>query len=505
MKRDGLGRAPRLDAGSRRIIGTIDTPHGRVASQRSRQPVTAAFLSFLLPGLGQVWTGATRRGLLLICLVAVPLGLLVGAWARSPGFLVGFLLQPPVLIAILLANVALLALRGAAILDAFGAARPPRANPSPASFGALALLLAVTLVTHAAIGYVTFQAYDLVTGVFQDDGTAPGGLVGGGGRQTPGPSERPGRPSPSASVGAEPTPTPPPVAPVPGWASDGRLDLLIIGADAGPGRWSVRTDTMIVGSVDVATGRAAMFGIPRNLANVPLPATSAHLFSCGCYPEFLNSLYVYSGDHPDAFPGGDDRGYRAVAEAIEALTGLQLDGMVIADLNGFVKLIDALGGVDITVPERIVDSEYPKEDGSGYIRIVIEPGRQHMDGSHALQYARTRHQDSDYGRMGRQQQVLVALRKQLNVCALLPRLPELVRISKEALRTDVPVSDLPSLLELASRVDADRIKKVQFVPPTYPEYMKPADVQRIQRVVARVFDQPGDEETPPPDAGGGGC
>ena len=97
-------------------------------------------------------------------------------------------------------------------------------------------------------------------------------------------------------------------------------------------------------SVEISTGRAALFGIPRNLFNVPLPpGPAADAFTCGCFPDLINSLYTYAVAHPELFRGSDDvRGYIAVQEALQEMTGLHIDGQMVVTLNGFVRLVDAI-------------------------------------------------------------------------------------------------------------------------------------------------------------------
>jgi LCP family protein required for cell wall assembly len=264
--------------------------------------------------------------------------------------------------------------------------------------------------------------------------------------------------------------------------------VLVLGGDAGPGRDGLRTDSMMLVSVDIASGRAAIFGFPRNLVNVPLPPRIAKAYTCRCFPEMLSGYYRWAQSHPDLFTGSKTtRGYRAVAELYGYLTGRTIDGVAAADLNGFVKLVDALGGLRIDVPYRIYDRNYPKEDGSGTMVLEIKPGLQTLSGSRALAFARTRHQDSDYGRMSRQQLVLVALRKQMNPCAMIPRLPDLVQVAKQSLWTNIPSAQLPSLLALAQHVDTKRITRVGFTPPTYAAYVTSAEVTRMRAVIRDVF------------------
>src|SRR5206468_3305468 len=150
--------------------------------------------------------------------------------------------------------------------------------------------------------------------------------------------------------------------------------------------------------------RAVLFGIPRNIVNVPLPPESAGAFPDGRYPEFLNSLYVYALGHPKLFPGGQAGGFRALTGAIQELVGVPLDGVLVVNLTGFVDLIDAVGGLWIDVPNALYDDAYPS--GAGQITVSISAGCQRLGGTRALEYARSRHSTDDYSRMRRQQAVL---------------------------------------------------------------------------------------------------
>jgi len=231
-------------------------------------PALAATLSFLLPGLGQLWAGFRTRGALLLAPVIVLAGLVAGfAIAEGAGRFLGLLLQPGVLITILVLDVALLAYRIGAMVDAYRLLRIPKqpGRQRAASLGVLVLLLVATLAMHGWVGLVTYKSYGLVNSVFHPQVAVAA---------TPKPTQ-----SANAAPSGSPTPTP---VPLPDWAQNGRLDLLLVGGDAGPGRASLRTDSMTLLSVDLSSGRAKLFGIPRNLFNVPLPANVAGAFSCGC-------------------------------------------------------------------------------------------------------------------------------------------------------------------------------------------------------------------------------
>ncbi|NJD27658.1 MAG: LytR family transcriptional regulator, partial [Chloroflexi bacterium] len=290
--------------------------------------------------------------------------------------------------------------------------------------------------------------------------------------------------------------------PVPGWATDGRLNLLLMGSDAGPGRWLLRTDTMILLSVDVASGRAALFGFPRNLLNVPLPPESAAAFPSGRFPGYLNALYVYAMGHEAYFPGGEARGFRAVTGSIQEMAGVPLDGAVVISLLGFRDLVKALGGLWIDVPYALYDEHYPDPDGTGRKTIYVPAGCQHLGPEKALAYARSRHSTDDYSRMNRQQLVLEALARQVDPIALIPKTPELLEIARDNLWMTISPDEIPDLAELAARVDTGHIERIMFVPPIYPEYVRKSDVKRMREVVRTIFDiepTPSGEPTPKPE------
>ncbi|HEY7524582.1 MAG TPA: LCP family protein [Candidatus Limnocylindrales bacterium] len=481
----------------------------RSLRRRLLTPASAAWLSLALPGLGQLLAGRRARAVVL----ALPaIGLAVGGAfvaVQDPTSLLELVSLREFVVGLVVLNLAVFGYHAFAIADAYrivaNGRRPGRLSRS---LSALALLVAMVTATlgHAAIGVLGYRTAATVSEVF-----APSGIEGGiipepgfededqvvppSASPTPlptmpaMPSLGPLSPSPSATPSPTPDPTP---RPQPVWARDGRLNLLLIGSDAGPDRWSLRTDTMIVLSVDVATARAALFGIPRNLVGVPLAPESANAFPNGRFPGLLNALYVYAMGHPRDFPGGQTRGLRAVAGAAQELVRQRLDGMVVVNLRGFVRLVDAVGGLWIDVPERLVDRMYPLSNGT-LTELDIAAGCQRMGGERALAYARSRHQDSDYGRMRRQQLVLVALRRQLDPGTLLPRLPELLDIAGDSLWTTLRPSAIRSIAALADRVRPRLVDGYVFSPPRYPSHLTDAAIARIRFVVGRALRIPSQE------------
>lgn len=494
---------------------------GTNAPSPSRIAPFAALLSLLLPGLGQAALGRRRRGFLLAIpamVVALVIAAIAVSVAADPTVALDLVPGPEVLPALLVLGGGLLAWHLAAVIDAERLARvvrPVRGRRRvPAALLFAVLLLAVVGV-HGTIGYLEVQS-SVATGVI----FGPGGDDGNGAWAIPEtsfepePTEEPSPPpsptlAPTAppsgvpavtamatvapSPTAVPTPTPAPTPtpkPVAAWARDGRLNLLLIGSDAGPDRWSLRTDTIIVLSVDVKTHRAALFGIPRNMVGVPLPPESAGATANGRFPGLLNALYVYAMGHPEEFPGGDARGMRAVSGAVQELLDVRLDGMVVIDLAGFVALVNELGGLWIDIPAPLVDDKYPLEDGSRLIKVSFDAGCQKLSGRMALAYARSRHQDSDYGRMRRQQTVLLALRREVDPVALVPKVPALLKIAQDNLWTTLKRQDLRDLARLAAQVDVRRVDRVLFVPSKYPAHLTDGEIAQIRHVTRTIFDGP---------------
>ena len=481
-----------------------------------RSPALGAFLSFVIPGLGQAVGGAWRRGLAIAMPVVVAAAFVAGVVLVDRSLLVRAALTPSVLLALIGLSIALLLYRLWAILDAFRLNRrsgtPVRRSRTSAVSNASVLLLivAATLAMHGWIAYVGWSGHQALAAIFDPNGPN-GGVVGAGASASPTPTPEPTivptpEPSrePSISATPPPTPVPTPVAtpeptPQPLWAADGRLNVLLIGSDAGPGRWSMRADAIMLVSVDVATGRVAAFSIPRYTRNVPLPEPAASAFACRCLSEdYINALYVYANKHPDLFPGGNDveRGLTAMTGAMEALFGTTLDGIAVADLNGFVRLVDAIGGITVDVPSPVYDAQYPPPDGSPLVEIYFPAGVQEMDGWHALAYARTRHQDGDVARMERQQIVVKALQRELR-CDLLGNLPAILDVAREALWTNVPLEAVPDML----RIDIGPVEShVLFA--THNPVLTDADVAYVRGSFAAAFDGPAPEGS---GGGGGGC
>ena len=286
----------------------------------------------------------------------------------------------------------------------------------------------------------------------------------------------------------------PPVPPI-----DGKYNILLLGGDAGPDRDGLRPDSISVVSVDASTGRAVTIGMPRNLANVPFVAGSpmAEKYPNGygyddeCDVDVcqLNSIYteveLKSPDlYPDATSKGSEPGIEAMRDAAEGISGLTIQYYVLIDMQGFADLVDALGGVTINVPEDV-----PIHSDATFTTVAewIKKGEQHLDGYHALWYARSRHDTSDYDRMARQRQLQDAILKQFNPANVLSKFQGIAAAGAQVVKTDVPQSMLGYFVDLAPKTKQQPLVNVELVPDNNVDPEDPDYDQIHQMVNAAVY------------------
>jgi LCP family protein required for cell wall assembly len=268
---------------------------------------------------------------------------------------------------------------------------------------------------------------------------------------------------------------------------DGRYNVLLLGGDAGATREGLRPDSITVASIDEETGRTVLFSLPRNLEEVPFPeGTPMHErfpsgFDCpGCY---LNSVYTWATDNTERFPRGvGDVGVYATEQAAEEITGLKINYYAMVDLRGFRDLVDAVGGVTVTVPERL-----PIGGVSGPVKGWIEPGRQHLDGYETLWFARSRLTTDDYSRMARQKCVMSAMLAQLSPRTVLTRFQDIGAASQRIVTTDIPAAELGRFLDLAGKAKNLPVASVSFVPPKIATY--DPDYDRIRAMVESAVER----------------
>lgn len=250
---------------------------------------------------------------------------------------------------------------------------------------------------------------------------------------------------------------------------DGRYTILLLGGDAGDDRFGLRPDSMTLMSVDAGSGAVTMVGIPRNLYNAPFSEGSPlwdawpNGFDCGddC---LLAYLYPWAEEHPELYPDAERQGstaaIEAMGDAVEGITGLPVQFTVLIDMAGFESLIDALGGVVVTVDEPVTLGI-----NGGPAVGEIAAGEQRMDGYTALWYARSRYELTDFDRMRHQRDIQEAMLQQLDPATVLTRFQAIAEASSDLVRTTIPQSMLGVLSDLAALSREHEIRRLELVPP----------------------------------------
>ena len=426
-------------------------------------PTLAALLSFIFPGLGQAYAGQPRKGLIwaipMLLFIVGALWLVLGGQTR----LVDFVTLGRNQLALLIFNVAFFLYHVAAMIDAYDKAKRDRSlsysrGASRTGPIALAALVAVTIVLHGFPEMYGIDAHNSYCAIFSCSGgnvaqivippiqvktpnpsfvepsdvasasTSPtASATGSTSPSTPGTTGTPGTPGGSATPIPDRTPLPSiPLASWPQWAQDGRLNVLLIGGDSrsdtGLDAKSLRTDSMILLSVDIESGKAALFSFPRNLCTatngscgdgtrypdwlqVPLVAPDPNSPQAAgfqaAFPDgtFTASNSVCSGMNSDGlltslwhvaaycssvFPGSDgisgsdcqqqfdcQRAWSALVGTVQEFTGQQIDGIIAVNLNGFVDLVSNLPQQCPTPAQRVALPSTP--DCYGGLWLQTDP------------------------------------------------------------------------------------------------------------------------------------
>ncbi len=301
------------------------------------------------------------------------------------------------------------------------------------------------------------------------------------------------------------------------WESLPRVNVLLLGSDAGDDREGVRTDSMIVASIDSQSGDTVLFSIPRNLQNVPIPSYSplAQAWPDGydCGRECLmNGIWTEATAqaemHPDWFTDDPAPGQTATRDVISAILGQPIHYTLIVDLKGFQELVDAMGGVDIDVQERVPMGGRTYTDSQGRSWLIegtengwVELGPQHLSGYQALWYARSRVTTDDFSRMRRQRCVVAAVVEQVNPLNMLQNYPAIVAAAGDNITVDIAQQDLPAWAELVSRVQGSG--SIRSLPFTIKNTdVSDPDYADIRAQVAAALQPPAPTPTSPTATGG---
>jgi len=276
-----------------------------------------------------------------------------------------------------------------------------------------------------------------------------------------------------------------------------RINILLLGSDtdqkfgtSAGGSTVYLAQTDIIVTIDPATKTVGMLSIPRDFyINIPG-------YGMGKLDEAFEHGYNIG-------QGGFDGAVALSRLTIEQDFGISINYYAWVGLDGFIKVIDTVGGVDVDVLHPITDDSYPDDVGNNtsdiyaYKRLYIPPGPQHLSGTEALEYVRSRHADlvGDFGRSARQQQVLGALKIKLANPDIFGKLPQLAAAMDGSVKTDMQLTDVLKLMNFARTLDPNKINRVILSPPyststTLPsgESIVQPHCEQIIPVIAQLFD-----------------
>lgn len=264
-----------------------------------------------------------------------------------------------------------------------------------------------------------------------------------------------------------------------------RINILLLGSDNDEKFFAPLAQTDIIVTIDPTTNYVGMLSIPRDLwLNVP-----------GQGQHKLDEAFAYGWQYVHQGPTPFSNAVGLSIATIQQDFGIPITHYAWVGLNGFIKVIDTAGGVDIDAIHPMTDDIYPNDintsDPYGYKRLYIAPGPQHLDGLHALEYVRTRHSDlvGDFGRSARQQQVLSQLKTKLATPGIINQLPELTKDLDGYVKTDMDLPGIINLMAFARNFDPNKVDRVVLSPPYSTPFTAPNGADAFKPVCGLILPQ----------------
>ena len=462
--------------------------------------------SVVFPGLGHLIVGRKKRAAVFFVIDAVII--VATIWLLSLGTigLLQLLVQPRWVRAVVVGNVALGLFRLIAAADLVALERP-KVNRFLTA-GMAAVLTVVLVGPHMFVMTRALSLLDVLENVFPAEGHIAAAFER---HQTQAEADRAaGSVGPNTTITGTTAPQQFPDAPdgtvVPhfGDAGDPRLEpidlnrvtVLLAGGDAGPGRSGLRTDTMIVASLDVETGEGVLITISRELTGFSMPTKLQNLQTVVTRQELvwaaaqkaelegytkatdllplerdealwldrINAIYPFTYGATGTYPDEARPGMAALRDTVSRTLGIHIDYYVLVDFAGFVDLVDAIGGVRITSRETMDIRMSPAKEGEEDLILHITPGRHTLDGRSALVYVRNRTDTSDLVRTRRQRCFVREVVGQVSPSTVVLNFDRIARAISRYARTDIPLLILPDLIQVVADVEKTDIATMAIQP-----------------------------------------
>jgi LCP family protein required for cell wall assembly len=419
------------------LTDPVRYPSSASAPVRTKRAFVLLLMTLLVPGSAQIVAGDRKLGRVALrvtlCVWAVLLATLLLLVLNRP-LLINFITHPVASLFIVVVLVSLALGWALLFINTLRLIRPVLLAPGARPAVGIALVLALVL-SSGSLGYA---AYLLNVGR-----NAIGSIFSAG----------------------------PAIDPV-----DGRYNFLMMGGDAGDDRTGRRPDSLSVLSVDAKSGQTAIISIPRNLQNAqfsedsPMRRIYPDGYNCGdeCLINAINT--EVTNEHTDLYPGVEDPGAQATLEAVSGTLGITVQAYVLVDMDGFAKLIDAMGGIRIKAGGWVPISGDTVDEANGIHGMPIgwiPAGEQHLDGYHALWYGRSREFVDDYARIQRQQCVQQAMLKQLDPATLLSKFEDIANAGTKVVESNISSSQLGSFVDLAMKAKGQEAKRLTIGPPDF--------------------------------------
>jgi polyisoprenyl-teichoic acid--peptidoglycan teichoic acid transferase len=418
----------------------------------ARSAGLAAVLSFLWPGLGQLYRGLRRPALLFALPPLIAVALLLYGLRRGAVVLAAQLFADRTAALVAIAVVVLVGVwRLASVVHAYGAPGPASSGAAPSGSHrrtsdriVAGVVVAVVVLSHLGVGAGLAYFSNEGQPVFHGNSD----LVD---LTTPAPTATPS--SSSLIADASPTPTD---SPTPAPSLDHRVTILFTGVDSSAGRSETLYDSIMVVSYSPVTNSVVLLSVPRDTAGFPLYSGGnvSVATRINSVPSYVKAGWIPSRDSP----------YMTLVKEVGYLVGLNIDYYAVMDFVGFRKMVDMVGGIDVVNSTVIDDATYNWLDGRA-AGFHLGTGQQHLDGASALAYVRSRHGSSDWSRAARQQQVVVALLHKVAQADQLLNLPNLISTLASSITTNFPADQVGDYVYVGQNVPADKITSIVLKPP----------------------------------------